>query len=380
MKVLHLGKYFPPHRGGMETHLQTLTRGLASYAAIDVIVAASNRQSSQEDVNGVRVTRASRLGAVAATPICPSLLALVRQSKPDLVHIHHPHPFAMMAYLVSGASAPLVITYQSDIVRQRILGKAVAPMVEATLRRASAIFVTSQEYLDTSPVLSRHREKCRLVPMGIEIGDRKCDRQLVKTLRNRFGSAIVLSVGRLVSYKGLQYLVRAMRDVSATLVVIGSGPEQRRLESIVKRFNLQGRVHLIGDVDDIEPYYDACDIFVLPSISRNEAFGLVQLEAMAAGKPVINTALDSGVPFVSRHNETGFTVRPRDESALADAINLLLKDSALADRFGRAAHARLTALFSADAMVRRTFEVYEQVLGKRTQGIEARIESNKVEA
>jgi len=367
MKVLHLGKFFPPHRGGMETHLATLSAGLARHAEVEVVVAGGRRRSSEEIVNGVSVTRARSLGVVAATPICPSLPGLVRRSRADLIHIHHPHPFAMLAYLTSGSPAPSVITYQSDIVRQRYLGAAISPLLHAALRRSAAILVSSPNYLETSAVLRRYRHKCHVVPLGIDAAASQAkDEAAVARIRGQFGGRLVLAVGRLVPYKGFEYLVHALRYVDGHLVIIGSGPRRSALERAIAVAGLHDRVTLLGDVSDVQPYYHACDVFVLPSVDRSEAFGIVQLEAMAATKPVVNTDVGSGVTFVSPDGETGIAVTPADSRALADAINRLLNDPPLRERLGQAGRARVRAVFGVEAMVQSTLDVYRHVLGIST--------------
>lgn len=368
MKVLHLGKFFPPHRGGMETHLATLAAGLHRQIDVEVVVAASGRRSSEEVVDGLRVRRAANLGVVAATPMCPSLFRIIRNARADLVHIHHPHPLAMLAYLQFGTHMPAVVTYHSDIVRQRLLGKVVHPIVRRTLERSAAILVTSSDYLETSTTLAPYRDKCHVVPLGVDLSARAArDEDAIQALRQKFRPSLILAVGRLVYYKGLEYLIDAMQHIDAHLVVIGSGPLREALDRRVIRLDLQGRVSLLGDVSDVQPYYDACDVFVLPSVARNEAFGIVQLEAMAAAKPVVNTDITSGVTFASPHGETGLTVPPSDSGALAGAINRLLQDKAMRLRFGAAGLARVKALFTADQMVRRTMDVYRGILMKPAQ-------------
>jgi glycosyltransferase involved in cell wall biosynthesis len=365
LKVLHLGKFFPPHRGGMETHLAALATGQRPEIDVEVVVAASGRRSSEQMVDGVRVRRAATLAVVAATPMCPALFGIVATANADLVHIHHPHPLAMLAYLQCGTHMPAVVSYHSDIVRQRLLGKAVEPIVRRTLERSSAILVASHDYLETSVTLAPYRHKCHVVPYGVDVSARaKRDATAIDRIGRDFGTPLILAVGRLVYYKGFEYLIDAMKDIDGHLVVIGSGPLRGALERRVRLHHLEPRVSLLGDVDDVQPFYDACDVFVLPSIARSEAFGIVQLEAMAAAKPVVNTDIRSGVTFASPHGETGLTVAPADPDALRTAINALLQDATMRRRFGDAGVARVNALFTADRMVQRTLDVYHTILMK----------------
>jgi rhamnosyl/mannosyltransferase len=202
------------------------------------------------------------------------------------------------------------------------------------------------------------------VPYGIEpAAAPPVDRDVVAALRNRYGPRLVLAVGRLTAYKGFEYLIHAMTDVDARLLIVGEGPCRPQLERAVATLGLQDRVTLLGDIPDVAPYYQACDLFVLPSISRNEAFGLVQLEAMAAGKPVVNTSIDSGVLHACPPGLVGRTVPPADPSALAEAIRQLLADPDLRRTLGAAGRARVAAEFSAAAMVRETLTIYERAAG-----------------
>jgi len=210
-------------------------------------------------------------------------------------------------------------------------------------------------------VLQPFRRTCHVVPYGIEpTAAGRIDRLAVAALRDRYGARLVLAVGRLTAYKGFEYLVRAMAEVDARLLIVGEGPRRRTLERLVSTLRLHDRVALLGAIPDVAPFYEACDVFVLPSTSRNEAFGLVQLEAMAAGKPVVNTAIGSGVAYACPPGLCGQAVPPADPAALAGAIRQLLADSELRRTLGAAGRARVAAKFSASEMVRRTLDIYQQ--------------------
>jgi len=242
-----------------------------------------------------------------------------------------------------------------------VLGQLTAPIVRATLRRSAAILVASPHYLETSRVLQPFRRTCHVVPYGVEpIARSRVDQRVVAELRTRYGPRLVLGVGRLTSYKGFEYLVRAMVEVDARLLIVGEGPCRRTLERLVSTLGLHDRVALLGDIPEVAPYYEACDVFVLPSISRNEAFGLVQLEAMAAGKPVVNTAIGSGVAFACPPGLSGQAVPPADPAALAAAIRGLLADPELRRTLGAAGRARVAEEFSATEMVRQTLDIYQR--------------------
>lgn len=369
MRVLQLGKFYPPFYGGMETHLQLLATRLQTSVDVHVAVAANPSPPGRDTDGAVPLRRMRTYGVVAATPICPELFSVIRDVQPDLVHIHHPHPLAMLAYLASRTSAPCVVSYHSDIVRQRTLRHLIAPILTRTLARSAAILVASPQLIAGSAVLRPFSHKCHLVPYGIDTSAwSQVDVATAAELRRRHGPRIVLAVGRLTHYKGFDYLIRAMREVDGTLLIVGAGALRQSLETVIAHEGLSARVHLLGSVTDVRPYYEACDVFVLPSTTPNEAFGIVQLEAMAAGKPVVNTALTSGVTFACPPNVAGLTVAPRDSAALAGAITRLFADPALRSRLGEAGRARVAREFPASVMSERTLGIYRAVAATSIAG------------
>jgi rhamnosyl/mannosyltransferase len=297
------------------------------------------------------------------------MAAALRAARPDLVHIHLPHPAGVLGLLGSGYRGPLVATYHSDVVRQRFMSLAFHPFLAALLRRTSTIVVTSPNYLATSPVLRPHRPRCRIVPYGISTERfSSVSSDETSAITGRFGRPLVLAVGRLVYYKGFEVLIDAMTSAPGHLVIIGDGPLDAALRERVRARGLDRRVTFVGEVQNTHaaPYFAAADVFVLPSVARSEAFGIVQLEAMASGTPVINTTLDSGVPWVSRDGVTGFTVRPEDPSTLARAIERIVADADLRARFSRAARQRVEVDFTLERMGNRLAAIYDAALSRRS--------------
>ena len=364
LRVVHVGKFYPPHMGGIETHLQALCGELTRSVDLRVIVASDDDQPREETIEDVRVLRVPTRWTVASTPLCPGMVREISTSQAGIVHIHLPNPTAVLAYLASRHPGRLVVTYHSDTVRQKVLGPMFAPFLHQALQRASAIIATSPDYLRTSPVLARHKERCHVIPYGIALDEfEHADPSTVQRLRERYGERLILSVGRLVYYKGFEYLIRAMQQIRGRLIIIGDGPLRPKLQQMVAELGLGEKVVLAGEIQNTEvaPYYHASDLFALASIARSEAFGIVQIEAMASGIPVVNTSLDSGVPFVSLHEKTGLTVPPENPDALASAINRLLDDRNLRQSFGRAAQLRARQEFSLHAMSSRVLALYQTV-------------------
>ncbi len=362
LRVMELGKFYPPHHGGMESHLEALSRDLAPRVDLEVVVANDENRTVRESTAGFDLARLATAVNVASAPLCPSMAGELRRTRARVVHLHWPNPGAVLAYLASGTDARLIVTYHSDVVRQRAMGTAFQPLLDLALSRAFAIIVTSPNLVEHSPTLRRFRDKCRVIPFGIaaeEFDGGYADQ--ADRIRARYSNDIVLSVGRLVYYKGFEYLIRAMEhSPRGHAVIIGSGPLEAPLRELASRLGVEHRVALLGSVPDVRPYYRAAKLFVLPSVAPSEAFGIVQLEAMASGLPVINTDLPSGVPFVSLHGETGFTVPPESAEALGEAIALLLENDALRETMGRRARQRVEKVFRHSDMVESTLRVYEE--------------------
>jgi glycosyltransferase involved in cell wall biosynthesis len=363
LRVLQIGKFYPPVRGGMETHLHDLCRAISPAVDLDVIVGHTESRTKHEYDGDIRVQRISTMANVASASICPSMVRAIRRTDADIVHLHSPNPTAVLSYLLSGHRGRLVVTHHSDIVRQRLLKFAYEPWLRHLMSRAGAIISFSPNYIDSSPILSRHRDQCHVIPHGINASRfASCDVKTVAELVQRYGHKIVLAVGRLVYYKGFDVLIRAIAATDATLLIIGTGPLREDLEQLARDLNAAARVHFLGDVPDVVPYYHAARIFALPSVARSEAFGIVQLEAMACGTPVINTDLDSGVPFVSVDGVSGFTVPPGNVSSLQRSIQCLLRDERLQARFSAGAKRRVDEHFTIETMADRTFQLYQEVL------------------
>jgi glycosyltransferase involved in cell wall biosynthesis len=291
MRVVQLGKYYYPHTGGIETHLRLLCRSLLGAVAIEAIVFNTGRKTLHETSEGVPVTRCGTLGTVASSPLSPAMVWELSRRRYDVLHLHTPNPFAAAAYLASRKPQHgLVLSHHSDIVRQLRLKRLVNPIMVRVLDRADAILVASPDYLASSKELEPFRAKCRVVPYGIDLQEFEPNaetRSMTADIRAQYPGPVILSVGRLVYYKGFDVLIESMRDISATLLIIGEGPLRSSLEAKVRSLNLTRKVVFVGEIHNrsLLPYYLAAEVFVLASVARSEAFGIVQLEAMACEVP-----------------------------------------------------------------------------------------------
>lgn len=378
MRILHINKRYPPHVGGIESHLQDLARAQAAVPGVEVEVAVVAEGSPGSEVDrGVAVHRLSQLGIVASNPLSTALLDMLKASSHDLWHLHYPFPTGELAVLLAALRRPslprIVCTYHSDFVAQSVTKSALSVpysvLTKRFLERADGVIVSSPRLGRSSPFLRRVAHKVRVIPFGIAPEPFRADEGVKERslqLRERYGTPLTLFVGRLVPYKGVDVLLEAFRHVPGTLVLVGEGPLRRRLEERTAALGIEGRVVFAGSLAsrDLVAHYHAADVFVLPSVTPNEAFGLVQLEAHACGVPVVSTDLPTGVPFANSHGETGLVVPPGDAVSLAAALGLLLEDDELRARLGAQARERQAREFSLEVMTSRVLGYYEELSGR----------------
>jgi rhamnosyl/mannosyltransferase len=389
VRVVHLGKYYPPSPGGIESHTRTLAQAQAN-CGVEVRVLVVNHATAagrdatferftptpdiEEQDGPVRVTRVGRWANLAKLDVTPGLLATIRRLarlKPDIWHLHTPNVTMMAAVLACPAVRPLVVTHHSDIIRQRFLKHVIRPLEAVVYRRAARVLSDSPGYVEGSQILDRHRSKVAVLPLGIDLepfrNPTPAAQAYARKLQTRYGSPLWLCVGRLIYYKGLHVALEALRWVSGTLLVIGTGPLEADLRAKAAELGVADRVVFHGHATSeqlVGAYYAATALW-FPSIARSEGFGLVQVEAMASGCPVINTAIPgSGVPWVCRHEQEGLTVPVNDPSALAAAAHRILTEAGLRDRLTAAGRIRAATEFDHRVMAERSLAIYREVLGQ----------------
>jgi len=372
MRVLFFGKFPIARHGGIERHVQTLTEGLAArgVAVTNLVYGESTRRESR--VRGVRIIESPVAAMLGSQPVSWAMVQEARRliaEGVDLIHLHFPDPFAHgVASLVAGR-IPVVVSWHSDIVRQRVVGAAYRQLARLAFRRPAAVLVATGRHADSRQLdLIAPRERVHVVPYGIDAA------RFVPTaavlaraavLRAAYGPRpLVFALGRHVGYKGFEVLIDAVAKSGAQLVLGGTGPLEGALRQRAAQSDASSRLHVVGEIAeaDLVAWHHASDMYCLSSIAPAEAFGLVQAEAMACGRPVINTALGNGVNEVSPDGVSGLTVPVGDVDALAKAIDTLGADPVLRRRLGEAGRERVMTRYSIPAMVDGTLAVYRHVL------------------
>jgi rhamnosyl/mannosyltransferase len=369
-RVLHIYKdYYPPVVGGVEITIHRLCHGLRDKFEPSVLVVNRSGETVRGEIGGIPITLAACKRRVASAPLSWALVREIGEAQADILHYHLPMPTAVMGHLIKRPPGRVVVTWHSDIVRQRWALWAYGPFLRRFLRKhVDIVMPTSPNYIESSPWLCRLREKCAPVPLGIEpehFDLSPQEAQRVEEIRQEWGpQPLILFVGKLRSYKGLPFLVAAMRHVQARCLILGDGPMRDRVVRLIQSLGLRDRVHLLGELSDREVvcHLHACDMLCLPSHQRSEAFGLVQVEAMMCGKPVVSTDVESGVPFVNVDGVTGCTVKHGDHRTLAGALAALAQDRSLRERLGQAARERAMAEFTAEKMCERVKYIYNSIL------------------
>ncbi|HEY5899560.1 MAG TPA: glycosyltransferase [Burkholderiales bacterium] len=372
IRVLTFGRFADANFGGLERYVFELARGLRGVVDYTNIVADRGGAPDVEVVG--RTLRAPSWFELGGTPVCPGMLRLAHEAHRaapfDIVHLQFPaDPMAHWAAAIP-RSAKRVISWHSDIIRQRTLLSLYRPFLNRLLRSADAIIAATPAHFSSSEQLDpvRSRGIFHVVPYGLDLERFRARPALADDLCARYPAPFrIFSLGRHVYYKGFEFLIRALAAMPGTRLLLGGqGPLTEELKRTARDAGVADRVAFLGRIPDAElpAYYHACDVFCLSSIEPAEAFGIVQIEAMAAGRPVVCCELHNGVNWVNRDGVTGLVVPPKDSAALAAALNRLAGDAALRGRLGTQARERAWREFTTEAMAQGTLRVYEQVLGK----------------
>lgn len=375
MRVLHIGKFFPPPYGGIETHTLALVNTLKRDIQVDLLVSNTCAANENFHADGYEVFKVATWATVASTPICPSMITslrrLIREKSYDIVHLHFPNPMAHLASYFMPKGVKLVITWHSDIIRQKNLLKLYRPFLNNIINRADAIIAPTPKHFSSSTQLQVAKDKSRfhVVPFGLDLSQFNETPAVLKRaqeLRDEQGKVpVIFSFGRHIYYKGFEYLIQAMKEVKGAVLWLGGvGPLTEKYRELAQDLKIDDRIKFLGKIppEDLAAYYHAADVFCLSSVDQSEAFGLVQVEAMASKKPVVCCELDNGVTYVNRHGETGLVVPPRDPASLAEALNKLIADEKLRSTFGTAAYNWVHSEFTLEKMGREMIALYRQLM------------------
>ena len=369
MKILQLGKFYPI-RGGVEKVMYDLMTGLSEEGLkCDMLCAACDDDDVGEDVLNQNATLmcTKTLAKVKATMLSPSMISKMRSicNEYDVVHIHHPDPMACLALYMSGYKGKVALHWHSDIIKQKKLLKLYQPLQNWLIDRADTIIGTSPVYLQSSPWLKKVQDKTTCLPIGVV--PLEVDEEKAAVVRKKYeGKKIIFSLGRLVPYKGYKYLIDSARYLDDSYVVLigGGGPLKAVLKEQIDNSGLHDKVKLLGFLSDEEvgAYFGACDLFCMSSVYATEAFGIVQIEAMSAGKPVVATKIPgSGVSWVNAHKESGINVEPKDSEALANAFKRILESEDTYNAFAEQASRRYWDMFTKDRMIENCIEIYKSI-------------------
>ena len=379
MKILHLGKYFPPERGGMEAVLKSFSEATGSFLENYCLVADRKGKTRIESVGSTTVHYLRQVCTFLLAPVLPMLPFVLhrlrRSGQFSVILLHYPNPMAMLALflslLVLKKREKIIVWNHADILLEerwkRALYALFRPIEEFIFRRADAFAAATPNHASSSDTFRRFTDRTEVIPYALPdswfIIDER-EKEAAAQARERVGGPFLLFVGRLVPYKGLSILLRAADRISCRIAIVGTGPLEQELENEIRARELSDRVLLLGEVEDIRPYCLACEFFVLPSVSGLEGFGIVQIEAMALGKPVVCSDLPTGVTYVNIHDETGLVFPVGDDAALAEACGRLLSDKEFKDRLGRNARDRTQRMFSYKAIADTAAPFFSRLCGR----------------
>lgn len=372
MRIVELGKYYPPLLGGMESYLEQVCVVLSRDHQVAAITFNDGPKTIDEVRDGVRVIRAGRVLNVCSQPIALNVGRHIRRFSPDLIHLHWPNPLAALLCATGLSDIPIVVTHHADITRQRLLRRTVLPIYRKLLQRAISVIVLSRKNAELSRDLGINVIRVNSIPFGVDATALAVTPEVelqMSHLRARITRArsVLGFVGRHVSYKGVDVLVRALVNLPGTFAIIaGDGPLRATWEKLAGELGVADRAIFLGRINNTmkAALYRVIDIFVLPSVSAAEAFGIVQVEAQLCGCPIIASSIASGVTEVTIHGETGLCVQPGCPDALAIAVERLAEEPQLRKQFGLAGYKRASALYSIGSVEAKLRDHFRWVEGK----------------
>jgi len=371
MKVLHFYKtYLPDTIGGLEQSINQIARGTAKLeVTTEVLTLSPTVVDRTVEVDGHMVHRCRSNFEVASTPFSASAFLRFRQMarKADIIHFHFPYPFADILHLTTRINKPTLITYHSDIIKQKQLLKLYKPIKQRFLSSVDHIVATSPNYLASSHVLSRFKHKTSIIPLGLDKATypKACTERL-SFWKKRVGPRFFLFVGVIRYYKGLHILVDAARNSDYPIVILGAGPVEAELKAHAAKLGINN-IHFLGFLPDEDKValLELCYAVIFPSHLRSEAFGISLLEGAMYGKPLISSEIGTGTSYININKKTGIVVPPSDPAELRQAMDYLWNNPEEAAAMGQRAEARYWKLFTAEQMAESYVALYKELLGRR---------------
>jgi rhamnosyl/mannosyltransferase len=363
IKVLHIYKtYFPESLGGVEQFIRQLSMATKSHGVQSDVLALTNQPTRVHRYQGQILYSVYRNIELASMGVSVDSIYLLRKiiKRYDIIHCHYPWPYGDLLYLILGSKVPAILTYHSDIVRQKNLEKVYRPLQQRFLKKVSAIAVTSNNLLQTSVTLEKYRHKSSVIPIGLNMAhypDLSVERQ--QHWKQKFGDNFFLFVGVLRYYKGLHILLEALKNTDITVVIAGTGPIENELKATANQLKL-ANVHFLGKINDTDKValLCSCKAFVFPSCVRSEAFGISLLEAAMYGKPMISCEIGTGTTFINKADTTGLVIPPSNSEALIKAMQSLLSNPQRCEEMGRHARERYQTLFTEKSMSEKYYSLY----------------------
>jgi rhamnosyl/mannosyltransferase len=370
MRVLHFYKNSLPETiGGVEQVIDQIARGTASLGVSNTILSLNDHPTKlQTLMHGYELVTVKRDCEIASNGFSRESISVFRDltTKVDLVHYHFPWPFADLVHWWVNPKKPSIVTYHSDIIRQKFLLKLYSPLKQIFLRSGDEIIATSPNYLHTSKVLQSFSKKTSVIPIGLDKESySKPDPTQTQYYREYFGGRFFLFIGAFRYYKGLQILIEAAKITPYPIVIVGSGPIEKELRLLVSKKKVKN-IYFLGRVSEEikSSLLAACYSIIFPSNLRSEAFGVSLLEGAMFGKPLISCEIGTGTSYINVDHLTGLVVAPSNPDALSDAMTWLWTHPNQAAEMGKKAQARYEELFTAKQMAQSYYELYQKLLAR----------------
>jgi len=368
IKVLHCYKtYYPDTFGGIEQVIYQLSEGGIKENIESVVFTHSpDFENKNQSLDNHHIYRVKTQCEFASTPFSYSAIKEFRAlaQKADIIHYHFPYPFMDFMHFAAGIKKPSVVSYHSDIVKQKMLLKIYTPLMNRFLSSVDRIVAASPNYVESSPVLQQYKDKVEVIPYGLDKQFyQNNDPAVLQKWQTRFPDGFFLFIGTFRYYKGLHILIEAAKNSSYPIVVVGAGPIEAELKSQAQQLGVNN-IHFLGALEDSEKsaLLQLCTCLVFPSHLRSEAFGISLLEGALYSKPLISSEIGTGTTFINIDRVTGLVVPPSDPAALRRAMDEIWQNPELAMNYGAAALVRFESLFTAEKMIKSYTRLYKALL------------------